>query len=283
MERRKGLKLMMVMALITAASLVITVYLTQTSAHAADFCASATANADTDNDGFSDLDECNGITFGGTAGGSITGYNNKGNLSRNQYLDPNSKDLFVILVPASGTSHLPTDPFLFIYSSTAQSGLGVAAHQININQAKSDRTVCSGCSSNFSTQKAVRVTESFDKPVDSQGRKILGSSASMHGTPNDRDTATIYTLNIEDHANIDIYGGTAPSDFVLNYKRHSIAHEIAHSLMLTTRYDRKIGYHYASGTGVILDEQVYYSTSGGLIVNLGTTFKSGDQSGAVLK
>ena len=281
MKRRKGLKLMMVMALITAASLVITVYLTQTPAHAAVDCSSATANTDTDGDGFSDLDECNGITFAGTAGGTFKGYNNKTS-NRNEYLDPNSKDLFVILVPASGTSHLPTDPFYFIYSPTAAPsyGLGIATHQITINQAKTDRTV-----SLQSTQKAVRVTESLDKPVDSSGNKILGSSASMHGTPNDKDTATVYTLNIEDHANINIYGGTAPSDFVLNYKRHSIAHEIAHSLMLTTRYDRKIGYHYASGTGVILDQQVYYSTSGGgdPVVNLGITFKSGDQSGAVLK
>lgn len=282
MKRRKGLKLMMVMALITAPSLVITVYLTQTPAHAAVDCSSATASTDTDGDGFSDLDECNGITLAGTSGGRYPGFVNHPS-GRNQYLDPNSKDLFVILVAASGTtSHLPTDPFYFIYSPKAAPsyGLEIATHQITINQAKTDRTV-----SLQSTQKAVQVTESLNKPVDSQGNKILGSSASMHGTPNDKDTATIYTLNIEDHANIDIYGGTAPSDFVLNYKRHTIAHEIAHSLMLTTKYDRKIGYHYASGTGVILDQQVYYSTSGGgdPIPNLGITFKSGDQSGAALK
>src|SRR5512141_2904632 len=100
--------------------------------------------ADSDGDGYTDFQECNGITFVGTSGGSFPGYASQGRpTERTGYLDPSGEDLFFFLVRATN-SLIPAATPAGIYSI----GLGVTTHEISSTNADVNRFVTS-------TQKAV--------------------------------------------------------------------------------------------------------------------------------
>ena len=117
--------------------------------HAAVTCPSTSTN-DADGDGFTDAEECSGITLldGVTVTSCVAG------VDRNSCLDPNSKDVFVIVVPAAGSTLLGADP-LRILKGTNVTGtkLGLAIHQITEGQT-TDRRV-------NGSQNAIRITESL--------------------------------------------------------------------------------------------------------------------------
>src|SRR5439155_11556423 len=118
-------------------------------------CAIASTTLDFDNDGFTDAQECAGITlFDKTPfPGVVSGQPRAGRL------DPNTKDVFVILVRATPTSLIPTTvPYQFISASQSAGGLGLFVHEISKTQAAADRTVTGVLGS----QKAARLTESLD-------------------------------------------------------------------------------------------------------------------------
>jgi hypothetical protein len=304
MRKRQNEKLSMLFWLMAVAALGMIMFLTHEPVHAADACASYSRTTDSDGDGFSDYDECNGITFAGSGGGTFPGYKSRTS-DRSKYLDPNSKDLFVIMAPASGGyfNSLGTNRLEYIYNSTNNGGLGISTHEIDTTKAAADRTVCKTATNYPCTkptgqtylERAVKVTESLDDGGTGVNRNILASSSSMHGTPNGTDLCMIYTVRIKNSlqgkcgctnildascANCCDNTGVCGTNLFYKYIKHTIAHEIGHQIMLTKTNDPTWGWHYPEGTGVDLDYQVIFDGTSFL---LGTVFTGDDSKGATLK
>lgn len=271
------------------------------AAQVADRCASnkltETSTTDTDGDGFTDYQECFGITLanGQHFPGKIEGV--AAQLPRSQYLDPDSKDLFVILVRSDDPGVLagPTKithqvnnaadvaywfPFVSspVGQNTGQYGLGFAVHLITADQAP-DRIVCPDCilpTGQKVKQKAVKISESLDATKDN----ILGYTSSC-GIPNGPDLTTVYTLKI--YNLLKSVMGTVPQDKLDLYIRHTIAHEIGHTVgpLAPVNYPEYGPYHYQSAdNNLIMDQSVYQSENN---VYVGTQYTSGDQAGVHLK
>lgn len=220
-----------------------------------------TSTADSDGDGFTDAQECTGITL---ADGSLFPSCVASTLiSRANCLDPNTKDIFVVVVPATPTSLLPSgfNPFgkvtFFGINFSGFSALGVTAHQITAAQAAVDRTVTT-----VTGQKAARVAESLDT-----SSTLLGLC--NWGTPDALDGCVVYTqriINLINSACNSAGDTTTDRTAVFNaYTTHTFLHEVGHSLggLSTTYNSRYGGYHYASGSGLIMEQSETYSTKGG--------------------
>jgi hypothetical protein len=267
-------------------------------------CSTSMANntTDTDLDGFTDWQECNW-------NGQTTSIDTKTKIYGQLYcpgtgnnpactsgytchcLDPNKKDLFVIIVNPSTGSLFPPNPLQNISAPITQGGLGIAVHPIK-------KTAPYTNSSRFvvglGPQKAVMLTESPDMT----SMDVLGISNT--GTPNDLDNTTIYTSRIKkfvtdtcgsnnyntskcaDSTSTSVFGDALLQKYIL----HTIAHEIGHVLgPLSPIYDPNYGgNHYKSGTNVIMDQSVYYTKSGDQTTfYIGTGYTASDQSSAKLK
>jgi hypothetical protein len=295
MKKGEGIKSWTYAVLIMISALALAVVLIQTPVHAAVNCStvSSTSTTDSDLDGFTDYQECNGITLGD--GSSFAGKNSINPATSSAYdranrLDPDTKDVFVILVPATGGYFQSlTNPLQYISNPTSAGGLGITVHQIGTNQ------VLSGTLRNVtSTQEAVRVTESLD----TSSTNPLGFSNC--GTPDGLDFSTVYTQRIINFiksvcgsnfaaGNTNCADNSVPpltGTALLNkYIMHTIDHEVGHVLgPLAPVYNAKIGYHYVTGTNVIMDQSVYYTSKGGKVTFYsGTTYTSADQSGVKFK
>ena len=303
MKKGEGLKSWAHAVPILILAFTLAMLMVQAPAHGAVTCPSdpssdgalALKNSDSDGDGFYDYDECYGITL--TDQQTLTcicgpvgccGAVNPVPANRAIRFDPNTKDLFVILVTALelGGNHtnipqpIPDDYLSYLSNSLAQGGLAITPHVIKKTQATPDRLLNS---TPPQTQKAVRVTEILDTSI----ANLYGQSDGC-GTPNGSDNSRVYTDTIKNFVN-SVYGAAKaqpPAGLIDTYIKHTIAHEIAHSLgPLAPTYNAKFaGYHYKSGTKVEMDQSVYY-TSKGSTVNfyIGTTFTSADQSGLWMK
>lgn len=307
MKDRKTMKSGMIWLLLSV-SLAVVMVLTQTPARAAVTCPTS-STADSDGDGFTDAEECNGMAL--ADGTHFPGYSehlSNPSLQRNQYLDPNSKDLFVILKPAS-PSNFPSDPLQYVYTGPdAAHTLPITFHLIQPEQATSnadytlDRIV-----SPLSTlkQKAVRFTEDLTPYNPANKDALLGNSA--EGTPNGLDDAVIYSARIKGKVQ-DIYAGNNPpipypsnlQDIIDRYMRHIFAHELGHMigpLAPVTQADVQNfgGYHYKSDTtqtvnkvkyNVIMDQYVTYNVSvsnGTVTFKIGTIYTSADVPAVTLR
>ena len=239
------------MGLMAVVAMVMFLLMTQTPAQGAVDCATASGAVDTDSDGFNDLEECSGIPLADASTyPSCVGTT----LPRSSCLDPDTKDLFVILVRASVTN-IPANPLEFIPS------LGVTPHEIDATQADPARFVTP-------TQKAIRITENLDTSDTYFG-------AANWGTPNSPDLAQIYTQRIINH--IDSVCGSASSckdsagtsylspftDLKNLYIKNTLAHESGHLMEQAPDYNRRFGgNHYKTGSGVIMDQSVKYTKKG---------------------
>lgn len=246
--------------------------------------------ADADSDGLTDYQECNGITLadGIVIPGARTGVVPGG-------LNPDAKELFVILVPASSDSilsQITTDrnPLSFMSDLATAGGLGVNNHIL----LSDSRVACLIDPANDrciteqpQVQKAVRVGESLD-PIGN----IIGIA--QYGTPNGPDKAVVYTERIRSFVNGLCAGKTACKDYVSGltgleliklYSQHTLNHEIGHTTSLTTAYDSRFGgNHYKSGTGFIMDQSVYYTDKGGRVTfYIPTDHTDLDRQGVKLK
>lgn len=219
-------------------------------------CALAT-DQDADGDGFTDLQECLGITlldgsvFPGAASPDGT------QLPRTGRLDPNSKDLFVIYRRAAGTllGNLPNpfEPVTFHnIAFRGLSALGLTVHVLNDeNNVFGSRAV-----SAESSQKAVRISESLDT-----SGTILGNC--QWGTPLGLDGCIVYTQRTRNF--IDSTCPADPADVrdqVFHaYATFLILHETGHSLGgLAAEYNSRFGgYHYKAGSDIVMEQAATYS------------------------
>jgi hypothetical protein len=153
---------------------------------------------------------------------------------------------------------LPANPLEFLSKPQAEDGLGITTHVITEPQAALDRSITP-------TQKAVRVTESLHPTGN-----ILG--VANQGTPNGLDEATVFTERIRNHVH-SVYeeaGTLLPADVeetvIIPYIKQTIAHEIGHMTSLAPDYNSRFGgYHYRSGSGVIMEQSVKYTVKKGQV------------------
>jgi hypothetical protein len=239
-----------------------------------------TSTGDADGDGFTDAQECAGIALAdGTTFPSCAGRTFTSTFTRANCLDPNAKDLFVIVVPAAGSlltafdsarnTFVPAVPCVDVPGVTnvspcfspytvrgGFSALGVTVHQITAQQATLDRIVTGG-----SLQKAARVTESLDTSA-----KDLGYC--NWGTPDALDGCTVWTQRIQNVISLNCTANTPAeqAQFFFDYTTHTFVHEAAHALgglVAKNLYNASYGgYHYptpsSSRTAPLLMEQYEY-------------------------
>jgi hypothetical protein len=247
------------------------------------------SSGDYDNDGLTNEEECNGIPITGSIGGNFPGYINNGE-SRTEYLDPSGKDLFLILVRAIPT--LIPDDVSVSPATLYSNGLPITVHVHEIalpdpGLDRSDRSVTS-------MQNAVKITESLNTTG-----TIFG--AAQQGTPNGEDGATVYTQRIINfvngrctagytcNANPDSSGAptvTGVGNVTNLYIRNVIAHEMGHVSNLTTTKDRRFEWHYAPGSGTVMEQSARYtSNKSSKVVTfyLSTEYTPVDIAGVILK
>jgi hypothetical protein len=257
MKKRQATNKKYFLGLVAAVAVFLVLFPWQVEAQTDDqLCAlvgQADSGADYDKDGFTDFQECNGITlYDGT---QFPGSNN-GGPDRSLRLGPADPDLFVILVLAN-PSNIPPDPLEFVSNPVGAGGLGIVTHEIPL--VHPERFV-----SPDSPQKAVRITENLHP----EGI-ILGYA--NQGTPNGLDEAIIYTEHIKNHVKTvceqegsdsctDVSGAVGPDQIISLYIKHTIAHEIGHMTNLAVEYNRRFGgYHYKAGSEVVLEQAVKYT------------------------
>lgn len=227
--------------LFAATALALAFLLAAAPSWAAVTCATteSTSTADADGDGYTDFEECGGITIYGTqvtvpaCPGENTTYPALG------CLDPDKKDLFVILVRAA-SSNIPADGLSSI------NVLGAVLHEVPVEV--SGLMPYTNITYN---QKASKIVESLDTNGTDFGEMPWG-------TPNSTSSGSIYTQRIIDFVN-GKEGADKPTVYI-PYIREVLAHEVGHGLRLTSAFSSKLGYHEANTTpGTIMQQAVVYT------------------------
>jgi hypothetical protein len=205
--------------------------------------------------------------------------------------NPGAPDLFVAIVrlnpacsPTADPTCIPGDGAALdlISAPKASGGLGIAVHEIAAAQIGPNREV-----SPDSAQKAVRVTESAILKTED-----LGSC--NWGTPNGFDDCVIYTQRILSYVSGVCAGKSSCrlstgeegiAAVVRRYVKHTLNHEIGHSLQLTALYSSRLGgNHQKVGAGVLMEKSSVYTDKGGRVTwYIATAFGGADQGDAVLK
>lgn len=225
--------------LFAATALALAFLLAAAPSWAAVTCATteSTSTADADGDGYTDFEECGGITIYGTqvtvpaCPGENLDYPALG------CLDPDKKDLFVILLRAA-SSKIPADGLSSI------SMIGAVVHEVP------DAVIKLMPYANITyNQRASKIVESLDTNGTDFGEMPWG-------TPNSTSSGSIYTQRIIDF--VTAKGGSA--DIYDAYIREVLAHEVGHGLRLTSAFSSKLGYHEANTTpGTIMQQAVVYT------------------------
>lgn len=243
----------------------------------------STATTDADNDGFTEAQECGGISLVDGSPSPV-------------YLDPARKDLFVIIVPLSTGSLIPTTVQPPKLTSSIDNKLGINTYLIyaspNSIWVTGNRQVTSS-----SPQKAVRVTENADGTLKDSSNNYLPFGNSNYGTPNNLDGATVWTQRIKNYISTvacpssvtsctDSVSGAVGTDAVTSvYIRNTIPHEVGHVMKLTSSYNSKYGgYHYATGSNIVMEQSVVYKNNKGTVTfYIPSAYASGDAAAATLK
>ena len=288
--------------LMLGAPLLLAALLASTDAAAVD-CAkvlnsdTADVETDTDQDGFTDYQECSGITLAisGRLVPSCVATDTGTQLERSSCVHPDSSDLFVIYATAPQGSLLTeiSEPFKTVtaYGVTFSglSALGVTIHQISPLDVGADRTVTGLLELPhplLSAQKAVRITEDLDT-----SGATLGYC--QYGTPNGLDGCAIFTQRIMNFINstcaglniVQNDGAASDAQSVFKaYATHTILHEVGHTIGgLAPKFNSRYGgYHYSSGT--IMEQYVVVTTKRGCKFAIGNEWNlSLDPSAVRLK
>jgi hypothetical protein len=221
---------------------------------------------DSDQDGFCDAAEGTQINVCG----------------QNFTLNPNKKDVFVLLIPAAG-GYIASiqDPFVLAQDSTnPNGGLPIEIHRI---------VPTSTCNETWTreipgfSQKALRIQEDLSTSVTEIG-------ISTPGLPSGRDDAKIYTKRIWQKiidgcpflGDPNVPSNVCPANTNCDncttnvgikgmaifpyYIQSTIAHEMGHMLHpLAQPYSRKIEYHDPANSGYIMDQFYIATTKSGVI------------------
>lgn len=279
MKKGEDLRSCTYAVLILISALAFVMLLIQSPAHGAVTCSTKmSTTTDSDGDGFTDYQECYGIT----APVSFPGKTSE--QARANRLDPDSKDLFVIVVPYSGGyfNQYFQSPYMDALEFVTKpiTGLG---DKVTVHPLTTDLTNRYVTNSPFPGQKAIRVAESLDMS------DPLTLGISNYGTPNKLDFATVFTKRIVQfidsqcagaNACVDSTGISNRDELKKKYIKHVIAHEVGHVVSLTNVSNANFGgYHYQTGTNVLLDQSVYYTNKSGTVTYyIGTNYTTNDQS-----
>ncbi|UCD77943.1 MAG: hypothetical protein JSW26_21410 [Desulfobacterales bacterium] len=201
--------------------------------------------------------DCDGFPDSLESSGSITPVNS----STPHSVDPNTADLFIIIVPTT-PSLIPANPFELYTQPRTDGGLGINIIEIDVSEAGPDREITA-------TQKAAKITESANS---SSG--FLGWCP--QGTVNENDDCVVYTQRIVNQINSicgarfgtgDCVGpnGETGQDLVDLYIKWVMVHELGHTTTLAAAFNKKIGNHYSTGSGKIMDQGVAYTDKRGTV------------------
>jgi hypothetical protein len=261
--------------------------------HAAFDCTVA-GSGDYDNDGFTDTQECTGITL--ADGSTIEGANSSASIARENRLDPETKDLFIIVVPLANGSLMANAGNLITDPTATLANVGITAHILmgSFWAMSEDRTVAQS----GSAQNAVKITEDPDGTLKS-GRNYLPFGDSHYGTPNGLDGATVWTQRIKNYVETvacpnagdpctDAVSGANGTGAVVNaYITNVIAHEVGHVMELTNVSISKYnGNHYAPGSDTVMEQSIVYKTSkkdGAVTFTIPQAYAAGDEALTTLK
>lgn len=278
MKKRQIINLKVILMLVAVVALALAIL----SSHAQAQVACPGTATDSDGDGFTDAQECAGITLNLGTAAAVTFPVCASGLASNDparalCVDPNSKDLFVILVRAT-PSLIPSDPLKFISAPQAAGGLGIATHEISPNQAASDRKLVFGLSA-----RAVKITESLNTDGTGLGESNQGMLL---------DDATVFTQRIVNLVNSVCAGTTECKDnatsftgqaLIDHFIRNTTAHEgCGHPCDVAADYNARFGgNHYKAGTIVVMEQHVTYKKAGANVTwYISTTYPATDQAAA---
>lgn len=218
----------------------------------ATICDNPLATCDSDQDGYTDTEECVGITLNGVS----------------YLMDPTQKDLFLIVVDANDTDNddcngqdslFPDD---ILYPSTdppASLRLGLNVHVISNSMAGPGQSITA-------SQNAVKMTENCSTAdPDVAGEAIPGipSRSPLSGS--------VFTYVIKNKIESACQPGftctdengslTSAEEMTLKHIINTFNHELGHMMGLSVNIDRKVGNHWPVGTGNELDQFVDCSSN----------------------
>jgi hypothetical protein len=243
---------------------------------AVDCAALADPGGDFDSDGILNGEECTSITLfdGTTSVPSCPGASSAG------CLDPNKKDVFVILNSLS-SSLIPADPFALVTESAT--GLDIVVHEITYYQANpTDRTIL--VRDGMNAVRAAQITENHT-PATATDTKIGTAQQGML-----IDRATVFTQRIVDKVHAACSGSPCKDvsgigefdiqDLIDLYMRHTIAHELGHILGVAPEPNKRFdGHHWKAGSGFVMDQSIVYTSRKGTVTFYITTpYKAESQS-----
>jgi hypothetical protein len=185
-------------------------------------------------------------------------------------------DLFVIVVPLSRNSSIPANPFDLYTQSQTDGGMGINIIEIDESEAGPDREITPN-------QKAAKITEDVSSSSGFLGR-------CPQGTLNDDDDCVVYPQRVVNEiesicgsrsGTSDCVGpnGEFGQDLVDLYIKWVMVHELGHTTTLSARFSRKIGNHYSTGSGNIMDQGVSYTDRRGVVTfNIPQAFTAESQA-----
>ena len=253
-----------------------------------DPCLASDPNLDCDQDGFTNLEECGGIS---TAAGFFPSCRATGAI-RPACMDPVLPDLFVLLKKASPSVYdalgiAPGQELQFISQPVSAGGLGVQVHVLDAARITLPQTPQPNAIT--ARQAAVLVQEQLTPPVTACPVTGEIGRVNMPTSSNNSAVALIYSQRIVDQVDC-VYNSVDPTIPAANRvpdKRKLLLHTTAHETTHYTRLapdsvERFGGQHYKTSTGCVLDQSTAYTTKGGVIsIATATKYCGPDQSAAV--
>jgi hypothetical protein len=81
--------------------------------------------------------------------------------------------------------------------------------------------------------------------------------ATIEGTPSNTGKSTIWPVYQRNYLTKYVTGGVDKPTVWRQYAQRTASHELSHASALTAAYNSKLGqYHYATGSGTVMDDQV---------------------------
>jgi hypothetical protein len=249
--------------------------------------AGGSALFDCDRDGYTDAEECSGLTappaaFAFPSCRSAPGPN---------CLDPRVADVFVLFVKAPGSLYdalgITNQQAFAAVTQTGGGGLPQRVHVLN--PATTTLLPGQGGQAVTARQSAFRVREVLSSPTGCPMTASLGFTPGGGVAPslNQGKEALVYTQRIVNHVSC-VYtdAGVSPTSAAATQDKiamiqHTTAHELTHNQrMAPDDVSRFGGHHYKTGTGCVMDQAVTYSTRKGVTFDTSLTYCAPSQAAA---